>query len=66
MCDGDGGAALLGPLQRLLHHLLALRVQGGRRLVQQQDGRVPTSELQVHEILERGRIRGSRSADPYL
>jgi hypothetical protein len=41
VCDGDGGAALLGALQSLLHHLLALRVQGRRRLVQQQDGRVP-------------------------
>jgi hypothetical protein len=39
--DGDRGAALLCALQRLLHHLLALRVQGGRRLVQQQDRRVP-------------------------
>ena len=43
--DGDGGAALLGPLQRLLHHLLALRVQRRGGLVQQQDGRVPVVNI---------------------
>ncbi len=40
--DGDGGAALLGALQGLLHNLLALCVQGRGGLIQQQDGRVPT------------------------
>ena len=39
--NSDGSAALLGLLQGLLHHLLALRVQGRGGLVQQQDGRVP-------------------------
>jgi hypothetical protein len=39
--DGDGGAAQLSLLQRLLHHLLALCVQGGRGLVQQQDRWIP-------------------------
>ena len=38
--DGDGGPPLLSSVQRVLDNLLALGVQGGGGLVQQQDGGV--------------------------
>ena len=38
--DGDGGAPCLGLVQRILHHLLTLHVQGGGGLVKQENLRV--------------------------
>ena len=38
--DGDGGPPLLSSVQRVLDNLLALGVQGGGGLIQQEDGGV--------------------------
>ena len=38
--DGDRGAPCLGFVQRILHHLLTLHVQGGGGLVKQENLRV--------------------------
>ncbi len=38
--DDQGGPATHQGHQRILHRALALRIEGGRRLVQQQDRRV--------------------------
>ena len=40
VCDGDGGAAFLKPLERAEDFLLGAGVQGAGRLVEQQDRRV--------------------------
>lgn len=39
--DGDRGAALRGLIQRFLHDLLGVRIERGRRFVEQEHLRVP-------------------------
>ena len=41
MRDDDGGPARTGGVQRPLHEVLAVVVQGRRRLVEQEDVRIP-------------------------
>ena len=59
---GDGGAALLRPVQRRLHDALGLRVEGGGGLVQEEDGGVPDERPRDGDplLLAPGQLRALR------
>ena len=63
MRDGDGGASVggvgYGGVERVLHDLLRLGVEGGGGLVQQQDRRVPHEDARDRHplLLPAGELR---------